>query len=357
MIRIFRNIRQKLAAENNFAKYLRYAVGEVILVVIGILIALQVNNWNEKRKEEEKTQLLIEQVYSAIKRDNDALNSNIIFYNDQLKDCDILNKRADSLSDQELVEMLYYLDTTPIDIFEADKFAGELNFDNISKEHIHLIAQIKNFLNGNVYKQSLPRSDHKKELIRPILIKNGISEIISTFGYSSYFNFNQYQGQFSNNELKTTRQLNNSNLFRSPIKSVISSIMSRIESSNNIIADGNYLLGEIIKKFPKLRLMYDNAGIIGSALPSGYRESVPMKLKDEYKSIWEINIKLSEGDIKFRTRNSWTQNWGGVSFPKGYAQYYGRDIHVDEAGFYHIELNLSNNIYEFNKINNNQKNN
>jgi hypothetical protein len=51
MIRFFRNIRQKLAAENNVAKYLRYAIGEIVLVVIGILIALQVNNWNEQRKQ------------------------------------------------------------------------------------------------------------------------------------------------------------------------------------------------------------------------------------------------------------------------------------------------------------------
>jgi len=51
MLRIFRNIRQKLSAENNIAKYLRYAIGEIFLVVIGILIALQINNWNENRKE------------------------------------------------------------------------------------------------------------------------------------------------------------------------------------------------------------------------------------------------------------------------------------------------------------------
>lgn len=51
MLRFFSNIRQKLAAENNVAKYLRYAVGEILLVVIGILIALQVNNWNEQRKQ------------------------------------------------------------------------------------------------------------------------------------------------------------------------------------------------------------------------------------------------------------------------------------------------------------------
>lgn len=51
MIKFFRNIRKQLAAENKVASYMRYAIGEIILVVIGILIALQINNWNENRKE------------------------------------------------------------------------------------------------------------------------------------------------------------------------------------------------------------------------------------------------------------------------------------------------------------------
>ena len=51
MIKFFRRIRQRLLSENKFSKYLIYAIGEIILVVIGILIALQINNWNEERKE------------------------------------------------------------------------------------------------------------------------------------------------------------------------------------------------------------------------------------------------------------------------------------------------------------------
>ena len=50
MIKIFRKIRQNLLMENKTGKYFKYAFGEIILVVIGILIALQINNWNENRK-------------------------------------------------------------------------------------------------------------------------------------------------------------------------------------------------------------------------------------------------------------------------------------------------------------------
>ena len=51
MIKFFRKIRQKMLTENKFSKYLIYAIGEIVLVVIGILIALQINNWNNNRIE------------------------------------------------------------------------------------------------------------------------------------------------------------------------------------------------------------------------------------------------------------------------------------------------------------------
>lgn len=51
MLKFFRRIRLKLLDEGSFKKYLIYAIGEILLVVIGIMIALQINNWNELRKE------------------------------------------------------------------------------------------------------------------------------------------------------------------------------------------------------------------------------------------------------------------------------------------------------------------
>ena len=60
MIKFFRRIRQQLLTENKLGKYLLYAIGEIVLVVIGILIALSINNWNEglKIKSQERDVLL-----------------------------------------------------------------------------------------------------------------------------------------------------------------------------------------------------------------------------------------------------------------------------------------------------------
>ena len=51
MLKLFRNIRQNLLSEGKTSKYFKYAIGEIVLVVIGILIALQINNWNSNRLE------------------------------------------------------------------------------------------------------------------------------------------------------------------------------------------------------------------------------------------------------------------------------------------------------------------
>jgi len=73
MIYFFRKIRRDLIANSQTYKYLKYAVGEVILVMLGILMALYINNWNEQRKNEEKELSLL----ANLKND---LNSDILYF-------------------------------------------------------------------------------------------------------------------------------------------------------------------------------------------------------------------------------------------------------------------------------------
>ena len=63
MIKFFRAIRQKLLSESKFNKYLVYAIGEIVLVMIGILLALQVNNWNERSKNENRKEARLKEIH------------------------------------------------------------------------------------------------------------------------------------------------------------------------------------------------------------------------------------------------------------------------------------------------------
>ena len=63
MLRFFRQIRKRLLTDNKISRYLLYAVGEIFLVVIGILIALQVNNWKEDRLARQNEYLVVQDIY------------------------------------------------------------------------------------------------------------------------------------------------------------------------------------------------------------------------------------------------------------------------------------------------------
>ena len=77
MIKFFRKIRQNLLSEGKTGKYFKYAIGEIILVVIGILIALQINNWNENRKVEIIKQNYYQQILTDLEADKEYAENEI----------------------------------------------------------------------------------------------------------------------------------------------------------------------------------------------------------------------------------------------------------------------------------------
>lgn len=69
MLKFFKKIRQSLLSEGKTGKYFKYAIGEIVLVVIGILIALQINNWNERRKDREQEKEFLIGLKETLNRD------------------------------------------------------------------------------------------------------------------------------------------------------------------------------------------------------------------------------------------------------------------------------------------------
>ncbi len=75
MLKFFRTIRKKLIEQNKVRNYIFYAIGEILLVVIGILIALQVNNWNEDRKNRMYEVTMLEEVRRELIKDSEIIES------------------------------------------------------------------------------------------------------------------------------------------------------------------------------------------------------------------------------------------------------------------------------------------
>ncbi len=95
MIKFFRKIRQKTLTKNKFGKYLTYAFGEIVLVVIGILIALSINNWNEARISQTKFDQSLKKVHKELILNLNSTKSAIQGYkqnNQQIYN--VLNKKV-----------------------------------------------------------------------------------------------------------------------------------------------------------------------------------------------------------------------------------------------------------------------
>lgn len=85
MFPLFRKTRKKMADDNKPMKYLRYAIGEIILVVVGILLALQINTWNQERQNRKQEFQLLNQLLIEYSNNLTQLNSKIDTRNDITK--------------------------------------------------------------------------------------------------------------------------------------------------------------------------------------------------------------------------------------------------------------------------------
>jgi len=183
MLKFFRTIRKKLIEQNNVRKYLLYAIGEILLVVIGILIALQINNWNENRKTDDK------------------VHSNLLALKDDLvKDTLLITEYLSEVNRQyELNEQLRRRVANPgatVDtLVHITRFEFNPNWNNplfyntntykslnetglIENLPVSLKAQIKNYYNGKFYRIGMVTNitiDYRKK----------VSDYVATYTFGS----------------------------------------------------------------------------------------------------------------------------------------------------------------------------
>lgn len=347
MIKFFRNIRQRLLTENRFSKYLIYAFGEIVLVVLGILIALQLNNQNEQRKLNLQFESNMQELYNSIKFDVERFNGIIKLRDSQIQTLKFFINYPDSLDKNDMIKALYLITggSKPF-LSESGYFLNKINPNPENEIHNDLVRAINNYVNQLQRKNEL-LDNRAFDMIRIQGIPAPLPE------FENIHTDTIAPGYYTEKELSNFTYLMNDPTFLSELKSLAVQIF--YDQSEFIVkrSNGISLLDKIKYHYPGVRPLFQDVGIIGTSI-DGFDDvgarSTPMVNTDISNSIWEIEMYLKKGLVKFRCRDSWSQNWGGDSFPEGNADYDGGNIQVAEAGNYRIILNLSESRYTFKKL-------
>ena len=131
MIQLLRRIRRKLLREGNLRKYLVYSLGEILLVVIGILIALKVNNWNQARLDKSKEALLLKEIHTEFKYNKAEMEVTRDYY-------------AKIKEDTRQIISLFPIEPSIVDLDSLAIYLAEIDFNPSFDLSTGSIASLKN---------------------------------------------------------------------------------------------------------------------------------------------------------------------------------------------------------------------
>jgi len=160
MIKFYRKIRQKLLSEGKTGKYFKYAIGEIVLVMIGILLALQVNNWNEQRKENQEIENVLLKIYSELQIGLNALGGDIFILQ---KGYQSTYKISESIQNNTPYDNSMILDFWFIKMDEYN-LARQTGYEKLKSLGIDKLnnQKLENYLHG-IYEQIYPRLSRELE--------------------------------------------------------------------------------------------------------------------------------------------------------------------------------------------------
>jgi hypothetical protein len=140
MIPLFRKIRKKMADDNRPLKYMRYAIGEILLVVIGILIALQINNWNENRKNRITEADYYCRILDDFKLNEKLINETSILTTNKIKLCKELMLDLNKIPNDRSKILNKFVVAVRQDVFVPSNIAFE---DITSSGQLKLLTDLK----------------------------------------------------------------------------------------------------------------------------------------------------------------------------------------------------------------------
>ncbi|MEX0290426.1 MAG: DUF6090 family protein [Flavobacteriaceae bacterium] len=187
MIKFFRKIRRRLLSENKFSQYIFYAIGEIVLVVIGILIALQINNYSESSKIRKQEISLLKNLNSEIKLDILQIQNNATSTSNRLKKLDSLIQQLERPTEVDRAQFIQESFDFVIDnyfksnsgIFDEAVSSGRMSFLQNEKLRQHVFDYYRNAEENSGESTTRLVTD---ELITPIFVE---TLFINPEGFSS----------------------------------------------------------------------------------------------------------------------------------------------------------------------------
>ena len=182
MFKFFRNIRQSLLMKDKISKYYKYAFGEIILVVIGILIALSINNWNEARKNRIEQLILINNIIEDLRLDSIHINKSLSEVGNQKRLVDdLISKSLDN--EKKLNYQLIGLLRFSSDFRPISQRNHSVSVSNLDDEFIRELLQGYFIEEDKVLDIFLEYVDIIHNKIRPYLSETGMHNLESLYKY------------------------------------------------------------------------------------------------------------------------------------------------------------------------------
>ena len=348
MIRLFSKLRRINLKSRNFLRYMQYAIGEIILIIIGIMIALYLDDVSKDQDRKKAFDIALSQIYTNLQMEKGWYQFIHASYENQSRIARLELKGEYEITPGSEPMIVGFMNSLAL---------GDLNLADetiLSALHNNITSPEETVLVNKISSHYLVWKDWDNVINKyKISFFDDLLEKYNSPFIENYVIFSEWQfggnRQYLPLEIEKARNVRADENYRSKVLSVINRNKDLLGRYDWKISSIQAIIDVIRTYNPEIPLTFKAIGIYGSASPEGWEHLVPMQLTNPGKAIWKKRLALKNGEFRIRDGNSALVNWAGTHALDGMLLYNGKNIPVEE-GYYEIEINLTDLTYTLTKL-------